>query len=231
MLLSLIGGVLLTALYYFGFIRFNYPSLKTYPIRGIDVSHHQGSIDWSKLKTEKISFVFIKATEGNDFVDPKFLSNWNNARKHGLAVGAYHFFTFCSSASDQANNFIKTVPKVKGSLPAVIDIEFIGSCKHQPSINEYQTSVQIFINLVKNHYAQEPIIYSTYESYKGYLDTLFVRSPLWMRDIYSKPSLGNRRQWLFWQYSNRGRINGINAYVDLNVFKKDLKSFKSLLSK
>ena len=124
---------MLSLLYLNGYLRFNYPKKSQYPIRGIDVSHHQGKIDWNKIKEEKFYFVYIKATEGGTYKDPEFARNWNEVSKVGLLKGAYHFFTFCKPGIEQARNFIDTVPVDPDSLPPVIDFEFIGNCKERPA--------------------------------------------------------------------------------------------------
>jgi lysozyme len=111
-------------LYMNGYWYFNYPSKNKYPVRGIDVSHHQGKIDWLKVKGEEIHFVFIKATEGSSHKDTEFNRNWNGATGAGLIKGAYHYFSFCKPGIEQAQNFINTVPVNSGALPPVIDFEF-----------------------------------------------------------------------------------------------------------
>lgn len=227
--LALLFFSVLFSLFYFGVLRFNYPSLSKYPVRGIDVSHHQGRIDWAQVKKQSIDFVYIKATEGNDFIDPRFLQNWQKARANGLTTGAYHFFTFCSPAYEQALNFIRLVPQQSDSLPPVIDIEFMGSCKRKPSVLEYRHQVSEFIALVSEYYKKKVIIYTTYESFAGYLDTQFQQINLWIRDIYRVPRVNRiNRHYLFWQYSNRGRLKGIKTFVDLNVFNGDREAFEQL---
>jgi hypothetical protein len=75
---------------------------------GVDVSNHQGEIDWSALAGSNVAFAYIKATEGGDFRDRRFQLNWDGAKRAGLARGAYHFFTQCRSGAEQARNFIAT---------------------------------------------------------------------------------------------------------------------------
>jgi len=198
-------------------------------VRGIDVSHHQGVIDWKKIKTQNIHFVYIKATEGGDFTDKKFQTNWSQAIKSGIIPGAYHFFNFCTSPVKQAKHFIKTVPNIPNSLPPVIDIEFIGYCKIKPSVQQYKQSVTTFITLLHKHYKKSPVIYTTYGSYKGYLDTLFLKQRLWMRDVYWAPHFKQKRDWQIWQYSNRGHLKGIKTFVDLNVFNGTRKEFQTFI--
>ena len=110
----------LIAVFYFFLARL---SLDNYPVRGIDVSHHQGEIDWHKIKSQNISFAYIKATEGGDFKDPQFKKNWDHALEAGLRVGAYHFFRPETDGVLQAENFISSVPEYKNMLPPAIDVE------------------------------------------------------------------------------------------------------------
>ena len=83
----------------------------TMPIQGIDVSYWQGDIDWRKVREAGIQFAFIKATEGGDHLDPKFLQNWHAAKRAGVARGAYHFIYWCRLASEQADWFVRNVPR------------------------------------------------------------------------------------------------------------------------
>ena len=87
-----------------------HPSDRDFPSQGIDVSHHQGPIEWPLLPRQGVDFAYIKATEGGDFRDSAFAANWAGARAAGIARGAYHFFTLCRSGADQAANFIAAVP-------------------------------------------------------------------------------------------------------------------------
>ncbi|MDI6837073.1 MAG: GH25 family lysozyme, partial [Rhizobiaceae bacterium] len=119
---SIIGAVILVAAsafyfaYDFGMFRFRAPSLEDYPIQGIDVSHHQGDIDWHKLAAQpKVRFAIIKSTEGGDFRDGKFDENWRRAGEAGIVRGAYHFFTFCRAGKEQALNVLATVPREPGT--------------------------------------------------------------------------------------------------------------------
>src|SRR6476620_6575337 len=82
-----------------------------YGVIGIDVSNHQGDIDWSALAGSNVAFAYIKATEGGDFRDKRFQLNWEGAKKAGITRGAYHFFTQCRPGAEQAKNFIATVPR------------------------------------------------------------------------------------------------------------------------
>ena len=217
-----------TSLLYKGHIRFNYPSFENFPIQGIDVSHHQGEIDWSEVKQQSIRFAFIKATEGGNFKDKKFQLNWTNAQSVGIDVGAYHFFTFCKTGKEQAINFIETVPKNDTALPPVVDLEFGGNCNLQVDDSTVLSEIQSFLNEVESHYGKKVILYVTHEFYDHFMNDQFLGNPIWIRDIYQQPVLPKQRKWLIWQFANRGHLQGIETYVDLNVFNGNEELYNGL---
>ncbi|MDU1906622.1 MAG: GH25 family lysozyme [Dysgonomonas sp.] len=231
MITCLIGiGALAAYLLYNGFLRFNYPSYKEYPIQGIDVSNHQNEIDWAKLDKKRVQFALIKATEGGDFKDKSFLKNWQSAQEQGVTVGAYHFFTFCKSGEEQAQNYIETVPVLSGSLPPTIDLEYSGNCKLTKTKEELLRDIDVFIEIVEKHYKRKVLIYVLDNFYNDFLVGRYPENPLWLRDVYHKPVIAEDRMWTFWQYSNRGRLDGIEGFVDLNVFRSSKENFRLLLN-
>jgi lysozyme len=219
-------GVILF-LVYTGYIWPNSFFANRYSIHGIDVSNHQKDIDWKQVnRNPKIRFAFIKATEGKDYKDKYFQENWNNASEAGLYKGAYHYFKTTSSGKEQAENFIELVPVEKECLPPVVDIEESGLDKET-----FRKQLNDFIGLLEERYQQKPILYVVYPLYNEYIKGEFEQYPIWIRDILKPPRLSDDREWMFWQYCNRGRIKGIQSYVDLNVFSGDINKLKSLLSK
>lgn len=221
-------AAILFLFYELGYIRFNYPSEDTYPVRGIDVSHHQDVIDWHVLARTNLDFVIMKATEGGDFKDRKFQENWEAAREIGITRGAYHFFTFCRSGRDQALNFMETVPFEENMLPPVIDLEFSGNCSARPPKEEVLKEVSIFAELVKRNYDRQPILYVNYDSYKAFVQGEDLPYYIWISDYLKSPSIDPMHQWTFWQYTDRGRLHGIHGFVDLNVFNGTREYFKEL---
>ncbi|MEM7184665.1 MAG: GH25 family lysozyme [Spirochaetota bacterium] len=229
-LVFLIGSFAVYYTFEKGFLRFNYPDKDTFPVVGIDISHHQGKIDWQKAEGYGLSFVYIKATEGEDYQDPRFQENWQGAGSLSLAKGAYHFFTFCKSGEVQAKNFIATVPVVKDSLPHVVDLEFGGNCKARPSKAKLLSELQIFSNAILQKYGRRPIIYVTKDAYNIYLTNALPKHKIWFRNIFFQPGkLPDGRKWDIWQFSNRGRIPGITGPVDLNVFHGKEEAFVKLM--
>jgi lysozyme len=220
--IALIGG----ALFYWGFLHIHHPSRAKFPIQGIDVSEHQGEIDWTKIDRRSVNFVFMKATEGGDFRDRQFQRNWAGAKKAGIIRGAYHFFTFCKAGALQAQNFIDAVPVDRDILPPVIDLEFAGNCQNRPSPVALDRELTAYIQKVTNVYRQQPILYVTNEFYTAYLQGKFTKYAIWISDFYTTPDLNrDDREWLFWQYSERGRVAGIDGMVDLNVFNGTVERF------
>jgi len=215
-----------------GVILLNNPPRNRYSIRGVDVSSYQGEIDWHTLSNQDISFAFIKATEGSSFVDSRFDYNFSEAQKQDIAVGAYHFFSYDSQGETQADNFIKNVTAFEGMLPPVIDLEFYGDKeKNPPSKEAVIPQLKAMIKRLKSHYGLNPIIYATEKSYQLYLADGFEDNPIWIRNVLTKPTLSDGREWTFWQYTNRERLKGYNGkekYIDMNVFNGTKEQFKQL---
>ena len=92
-------------------------------VKGFDISKHKPEIDWELVQSQDIHFVFIKATQAADIVDPKFLEHWENAKRAGMLRGAYHFMDPDMDGKAQAQLFLRTVKLEPGDLPPVLDIE------------------------------------------------------------------------------------------------------------
>jgi lysozyme len=214
--LLVLGGAALL-LFEKGYVRFNYPERGRFPVQGIDVSHHQGHIDWAEVKEAGVDFAYIKATEGGDFTDERFQDNWKETQKHNILRGAYHFFTLCRPGAEQAAHFISVVPRDKNALPPAVDLEYTGNCNDSSKQLNFAAELKTFYRKIKARYGTTPIIYTTYEFHEHHeLSPYMAR--LWIRDIYSTPDL-SRYDWTFWQYTNRLRVPGIAAPVDGNVFR------------
>lgn len=189
-----------------------------YPVKGFDVSHHQGLIDWSKISPQQYQFVYLKATEGGDFNDKKFQDNWLAARERGLKVGAYHFFSMCRDGKIQAQHFIQTVPNKSNALPPVMDLEYDTACIDRMGKDKLLQQIKVMHDQLSRHYGKQPIFYTTPNFYHIVLKGSFPHTPIWVRE-YKKPIDLNGRNWMIWQHSNQGKINGISTTVDLNVFQ------------
>lgn len=204
------------------------PSHTRFPIRGIDVSHHQGEIDWQRVKASGRSFAFIKASEGADFRDTRFQENWWRARAVGLATGAYHFFTFCSPGQAQADNFLDAASLGEGTLPLSIDIEFTGNCSSWESVASIQRELRVFVEQVESKSGRRPLLYTTEDVGRELIPPALQAHPYWIRSLWGEPS--PEVPWLFWQHSATGEVPGIRGDVDLNVFVGSVREWQRLVS-
>lgn len=203
-----------------------------YIIHGIDVSRYQRVINWEDVKQMqvnniKIGFAFIKATEGIDKVDDQFHRNWLAAQEAGIPKGAYHFFITGESGKAQANNFIEIIKLKNGDLPPVLDIEQTNNV----SAEKIYIEINEWLQTVENYYHVRPIIYTNIEFYNKYLKNTFDDYPVWIAHYlqFDKPRIDH--QWIFWQHSEKGRVDGIKVPVDFNVFAGDSAGFQNLLIK
>lgn len=187
---------------------------------GIDVSKHQGSINWEELKRNaKIKFVYIKATEGSNYVDPRYKENIRNARKHGFRVGSYHYFTDLSSARMQFQNFIQNANRDEQDLIPVIDVE--KRSKWTPQ--QLRDSVKVFADLIEDYYGCKPLIYTFETFFNKNLGKAFEKYPIFIAKYpkgQEQPNI-NGVKWVLWQFSECGRFKGVkDNLVDMSRFNK-----------
>lgn len=206
-----------------------------YHVHGIDVSHHQGTIDWELLRNrgtindQPVSFVFMKATEGTTFVDPLFHKNFTATGRYGLTRGAYHFYRPTMLPQAQADYYIRHVQLQPGDLPPVLDIEVRPAAGQ--SADQFRRDLLTWLRRVEQHYGVKPILYTYHSFHQQYLrDTLFQSYPYWIAHYYVD-SVSYSGPWHFWQHTDRGRLPGIKGDVDLNVFNGTYSELKALTIK
>ena len=206
-----------------------------YEVKGVDVSEYQGEVDWDKISKQGISFSFIKATEGSEVKDSSFDKNFEKLKSMDMLLGVYHFFSFESSGENQAENFIETVGNIEDDdtiLLPIIDVEYYGNYKKEkPDKDKVIEELQKMLDKLERTYRVKPIIYTTMEFYDSYIDGNFSDYDLWIRNVITKPKLESR-DWKFWQYSGRGRLEGYNGeekFIDLNVFNGSKEEFNEFV--
>ncbi len=195
------------------------PNAESYPVQGVNVSHNQGTISWPLAAADHVDFAYIKATEGADLKDPRFAENWKGASQAGIRYGAYHYFTLCRLANDQATNFIATVPRDEAALPAAIYLDFDGNCAERPSRSVLLQELKTFIEMVEAHTGKSIILYTTQDFDDFYQVSNAVDRPLWLRRMAFPPDFG-ARPWAMWQASGMRWVSGITGPVDWNVVRK-----------
>lgn len=190
-------------------------------IHGIDVSHHQDTINWDEVKKFGVTFVFVKATEGIDYLDTMFTHNWQNVEKENMIRGAYHFYESDDDPVQQAAWFVNNVKSFKGVLPPVIDVESAGHNK--VTIEEYQNKLIVLLNEVEKLTGIEPLIYSSPNFAAKYLtDNKFGKYKLWIAeygvDAPRIPPVWQTQGWHFWQDSFQATVPGVPKKVDRNRY-------------
>jgi lysozyme len=173
-----------------GFVRFVYPSWTTYPVRGVDVSHHNGRVDWPHIRAAGYRFAYLKATEGATWRDSTFVRNREEAVRAGLVTGAYHFFTLCRPGREQARNFVAAMGAPSpASLPPAVDLEFGGNCGERPSREALRAELGAFLAALDSAGHPPAVLYVTEEFHRAYLDGQPVTNPLWVRSVFGRPRL------------------------------------------
>ncbi len=186
---------------------------------GIDISKYQGKINWKKVKANrKIKFVYIKATEGASLVDKTYRRNIDEARKNGLKVGSYHFFTSYKTPEEQYKNFKRQVKKGEQDLLPMVDVEEAGNKNARREV--LQQRLWRFMELVKDDYGEYPVVYSQYKFYNDLLAPEFNNCIIFIaRYGKAAPALRGGGEYNIWQYTERGKVDGIRGYVDLDRFE------------
>ncbi|HWB59792.1 MAG TPA: GH25 family lysozyme [Chthoniobacteraceae bacterium] len=208
----------------------NLPPQDEYPVRGIDVSHHQGEIQWDKVAASGIRFAYIKATEGTTYDDLNFKANWDAAATAHVARGAYHFYVLGAPGKEQAAHFMAKVPVDPGTLPPAIDIELSGANTGVDSIPQFQRELEEFTSAIAAHYGRQPVVYTSRGFRNRYLQSVALDS-WWITDTFFTPPKFKEQPWQFWQYSGHARVAGIAGFVDADVFTGTERDFQELLLK
>lgn len=204
--------------------RTHYPDPEKYAVRGIDISAHNGEIDFEKVAADGISFVIIKATEGGTFKDKRFVENVRKAREAGLKVGAYHFFRFDTPGYMQGLNFLNSIRGRKMDLPLVIDLEEWANPNSQPTpmvlnrLNE-------MIDHLESH-GHTVMIYTNKNGYARFFKGRLEGYPLWLCSLVDEPQ---DIDWTFWQATHNGRVDGIEHPVDINAFNGNRPDWDAFL--
>ena len=184
---------------------------------GIDISKYQGNINWEELKrNSRIKFIYIKATEGSDYVDPRYHENIRNARKHGFKVGSYHFLSTRSAATTQFYNFIRTAKREDQDLLPVIDVENLKPWSPQ----QLRDSIKVFADLIEDYYGCKPLIYTSEKFFTSHLGRAFSHYPLFIAKYSNnKPEIGYK--WILWQFADNGLFKAVKG----NYGKVDMSRF------
>ncbi len=189
---------------------------------GIDVSIYQGNIDFKKIKNDGIEVVYIRSSEGENFVDPNYERNYREAKENGLKVGFYHYVTARTEeeARRQAEFFVSTIGGKSPDCKLAMDFENFGNLT-KSEVNKIGLA---FLNRVKELSKKEVVLYSDAYAASFVWEGETTTFPLWIAqyEVNEPQNNGNWETWEGWQYSDKGEINGINTYVDRDKFTKEI---------
>lgn len=206
-------------------------------LNGVDLSHHNQVTDWKAIAGADVSFVYLKATEGETYTDPAFQSYWNSARQAGIRRGAYHFFRPSTSPEAQADHFCATIGTLEpGDLPPALDLEETVPPPDQWISVAAALRVGLilrFLARLKEHCGLEPVLYTRRNWVTSFLPnaTALAEYPVWIADYRGTeaPAIPSPwQQWTFWQHSEKGTIPGIQSTVDLDRFRGSADELASL---
>lgn len=184
------------------------------PVNGIDVSHYQGRIDWQRVAKSGVRFAYIKSTEGNTYLDPRFHANLQGARKAGMVTGAYHFFIPGDEPIRQAEHFLKTAWTGPGSLPPALDLEKV---PHHARNHEVGKAALQWLRHVEKKTGCKPVVYSNRSYWQTYLVDDLAEYPFWLAEYARHAHLPTAvSDWTLWQHSQKGQVPGIRGHVDLD---------------
>lgn len=226
----LLAAALLTWAAYAAWVNFRttppYVDRDRFPVGGIDISSHNGDIDFRTAAEDGAEFVWMKATEGASFRDRRFQANHTKAGLAGLKRGAYHFFRFDKDGVEQAINLMEAVGERELELGVAIDIETSGN---PPGIDEATVRERIsamvdYLNLC----GLAPTLYCNRNDYYRYLADDFPGNSLWICSFSEDPIAA---PWTFWQYNHKGSVKGLKGKVDLNVFGGSREEWADFISK
>lgn len=199
------------------------PDPAKYPVRGIDLSVHNGQTDFETIKAAGVQFVMLKASEGATHQDKRFVENMRKAGKAGLKVGAYHFFRFNVPGHLQALNFLNAVRGRHLDFPIVVDVEDWGNTSNVDN-KEVVESLTEMVDYLESR-GHRVMLYTNKEGFQAYIaDNRLAELPLWICS-FTDPPLADSIPWLVWQHSHRGRIDGVGGAVDLNTFNGSRNAF------
>lgn len=195
---------------------------------GIDVSYHNGTINWPSVKNAGYQFAFIRISDGTGFRDPMFATNWSGARRAGLLRGIYQFFRPSQDVAAQADMVIAAVgARAPGDLPPVIDVEATGNL----SPASVAAKVRTWVDRVKAATGVDPIVYTGKYFWRDQVGgpTSFVNNALWIAQYTMRcPDLTSPwNTWAFWQHSDSGSVPGVNGDIDLDRFNGTLDELRA----
>ena len=201
-----------------------------YQVKGVDVSHHNPILDWEEVKRQNIHFTYIKATEGITHDDRNYPYNYKLAKENNIKTGSYHFYNFGISGREQAKHFIRIAKCQSGDLIPAIDVEHSPAnpySKDPVFIKSVIKELKIMENELYEYYGVHPIIYTNTDCYKLYINNSFPNNPIWISSLNKEPN-NEIKNWIIWQFTPTGELDGIVGNLDLNYFRYSFEELQKI---
>ncbi len=201
-----------------------------YQVKGVDVSHHNPILDWAEVKRQNIHFTYIKATEGITHDDRNYPYNYKLAKENNIKTGSYHFYNFGISGREQAKHFIRVAECQSGDLIPAIDVEHSPANPYSKDpifVKSVVKELKVMENEMYEHYGVHPIIYTNTDCYKLYINSSFPNNPIWISSLNKEPS-DDIKNWIIWQFTHTGELDGIVGDLDLNYFRHPFDELQKL---
>lgn len=192
------------------------PAPRDFPIQGADLSADNGDVDFPTLRADGADFVYLRATFDATGRDARFAGYWTDAHEAGLRRGAIHVYSFCRLATDQANNFITTVPRYPDALPAAVAIDFAANCPAHPDKAVVVTELERFLKMVETHTGKPMLLQISPQVEAAYGLSAAIPRTVWARRFFWQPRYSTT-PWRMWQASDRRHVDGVPTPVNWDV--------------
>jgi len=189
-----------------------------YTFQGVDMSASDGTIDWWAVKRSGADFVYLRATVGADRRDTAFEANWTAVAETGMRRGAFHRYSLCAPAIDQANSFNTTVPRTDDALPAAVVLDFAADCTARPDAAAVREGLRHYLEMVEAH-TGKPVLLKISKAFDAaYGVTADIPRPVWAIQDYVAPEYPSR-PWRMWQANAARHIAGVETAVHWDVVR------------
>lgn len=196
------------------------PAAHAFPRQGVDVSEKHGDIDWFEVKAAAgIDFAYVRATIGADRRDARFAANWNRLYAAGVPRGAIHVFSLCQLATDQAGNFVATVPRAGDPLPMAVELDFQPGCAARPDRDVVLLEIRHFLDAVEPQTRKPALLKVTKAFEARYRVSEGLPRQLWSVQPFFPPAYFDK-PWTMWQAHDFRRIEGVAAPVNWDVMAR-----------
>lgn len=196
------------------------PDRTRFPLQGINVDSSNGEIDWGWMKAAGADFAYVSATIGAKRTDARYKMNLAGARAAGMKVGAIHHYDLCRLAADQAANFIRHVPRRTDALPAVVWLDFDGSCEDRPTRALLLSELATFLAQIEAHSGKRSLIAPAAAFEKHYDISRDIARTIWLQRDFFEPGYG-AHPWTMWQANRYIRLAGAKGTIGWNVVRAE----------